>query len=482
MRGEIMRSFKFNLKKKLVLKNRSLFFLNTNVQKSILIMVFSTLFLAGCSNSSSKSSANLKKYAELKKSLGPVHNSPPPKEQYFISSDIYKLYVLGESGQPGSNNIDFVAGQRNKIVIHSELTLSGVTYKLTSPDLPPGSESLKNIGNGNWEFSWTPSLELIRAFKNQEPKRFHISIEILEVTDVRSKAIAEQIASSELTILYKVISPNDAPEIVEIQNLESIDNLNTINEGDVKDFTVIVQDRSSTKTQPPSLEIKNFPDRIARESVDIDAGRRFIILGPAEAVTNPQNGKIIDGMWKFQVKMNTSVFQVPVFQIPNKETNPASINGHVMLYARSETNGTMSAIKKISFEIIYRVELLRPVFENFNPEIATINQTESFKFKFNSLLTSNVGNLIVALSDETIKLAGTPKISCENAGRKPIKLSCSLTWKVPCDVAPGEYNLKIQSIGEYLDKNTSAEIEKKVIITENKKCAPNKPSTSEGNQ
>lgn len=444
------------------------------------------LFLMACSNQSPKSSATLKKYSELKKTLGPVHNTPNPKEQLYVSSDLYKLYVLNSSGSLESNYINFIAGQRNTLVIHSELSLSGVSYKIVSNDLPNQSEPLKDLGNGDWEFSWTPSRDIARALKDQSYQSFHISIEIIEVTDLRAKSLAEQL-KAELTVNYKVLNSTEAPEIVEIRKLDPNSLITKINEGESRDFEVIIKDPSSGFSQPPTLDYTPFTDRITKESTDIDAGRRFMIWGPVEPMIDKSNGIAVEGFWIAKLSFNTTLLEhVPVFPIPNVDGLPAFINSHLLLYAKSNSNGLSSPIKKVSFQITYKLELLRPVFENFKEEIILVKQKESVKFSFKSLIPSSVGFITTYLSDESVKFEGSPNLTCTkpttkgNHGNQ--KQDCTLNWKVPCTVKPGDYGVKIIAVGEHEGKNTSTEKTKMISILENKACAPkeSKPSNQGG--
>ncbi len=450
--------------------------------KKYFLVASSLILLGGCANQSSSSKGTLKKYSDLKKTLGPVHNNPEPTDQKYAPSDLYKLYVVNASGSADTNFVTLVAGQRNTITIHAELSLPGVSYRLISRDLPAESEPLKDLGNGNWEFSWNPSKDLARALKDQPPQIFHVSIEILEVTDIRSKTLAEQLRA-ELTLNYRIINSSEAPEIIEVRNLDPNATITKINEGETRELEIIIKDTTSSLSQPPVLDYTPFTDRITRESTDIDAGRRFMIWGPVEPLKDKVSGKILEGLWKATISFNTTLLEhVPVFPIPGVNTLPAAINSHLLLFSKSSATGIASPIIKISFQITYRRELLRPVIEGLNEELTITKQKETLKFSFKTYLPSSVGLITTFLSDEAVKLEGSPKLTCNKSssgsGRTSQKQDCTFTWKIPCSMNPGDLSIKILAAGEYEGQRTSTEITKKISITEIKECKPKTPPTS----
>lgn len=439
-----------------------------NYLKSSMNMTLSLslAFLAACA----QSSGSLKKYSELKKTMGPIHNSVSPVQTY-LPSDLYAIAI-----DPATSS-NFIVGQRNVLRIRTALNLPGTRYRLVSRDLPNGSEPLKDLGNGLWEFAWTPAPEVIpNNVGDVTQGGFHLALDIFEVTNPQSRTLAQSL-STEREFHYTLMRSNQAPEIIEITGVAPYPQATKINEGDPElKVSFIVKDPSSTQTQKPKLVPIVVPNRVSAEQ-RIISGHSFLFLETEPKWLKP-------GVWQFFATFDTKNNSVPEFNVDGKPDLRPSILANLSLQVLG-ANHTLSPEKTLSFEIMYRRELLKPAFQA-NPELQIVNQNSPWAYSFEVYLPSEVGTMTVYLNDETTKLPGTPKLTCRTASKNNQKRSCRIDWKIPCTVPSGDLTLTVIAAAEYQGQNTSTEFQKKLTIGENKKCqeaptpavARNKPESS----
>lgn len=416
-----------------------------------------SLILANCAQK--KSSTNsLDQYKQMRKTLGPVHDEKPINQNYMQTD----LYSINPEGAP---KVVFEVGKRNVLRINTALRLPGTSYELVSNDLPHGSEPLQNKGNGMWEFAWTPSPDLMSVFKTGTVRSFHISIRVIDATDLRAKEIVKNLAA-ESTIEYSLEFPKTAPEIIAIEGIAPFPEVTKLNEGDVVSLTIQIKDDSSSETQKPTLITPIGIDKQQGKESVINGNRFFILLSDATLVKH--------GLWQITAQFNTRDIAVPVIQPESGKPALDKVISNLNIQVQG-ANGKISTQKTVSFEITYRQELLRPVFETKRPELELKNQTDKYSFSFDSYLPSSVGSMTTYLSEETIKLPGTPKLACKVTKNIPFYQKCSLSWTIPCDQKPGDVLLKIISTGEYKGQNTSVELTKKLTVSEHRKCIPPSP-------
>jgi hypothetical protein len=397
-----------------------------------------------------QSSDSLGKYSQLKKKLGPVHNTPSRPQEYQ-AADLYSIDF--------NNGAFFVVGQRNVITIRTALNLKGTKYRLISRDLPDGSEPLKDLGQGMWEFAWTPSSDTIPQNLNEtQERRFHLALDIYDVSDLQAKSIVDQL-STETEVNYKIVRTIVAPEIVAIKGIAPHPQVTKLAEGDVVEMTIIVNDLSASPAQIPEL----IPVRSQTASgLNIRDGKKFF-----EWENDPK--QIKKGVWEFKAKFDTVNNSVSEIN-DNGKVDPSPTVLANLSFKVLGANHIVSPVKTVTFEITYRRELLRPGFQA-NPELQMVKQNSTWSYKFKSFIPSAVGTLTTFLSEETVKLPGTPKLACTK-NRLGNEETCNLTWKVPCSLSPGDVTVKINAAAQYLDQNTAMEFLKKVTISENKKCSP----------
>lgn len=415
--------------------------------------VFLSLTLTNCAQK--KSSTNsLEQYKQIRKTLGPVHDEKPINQNY-IQTD---LYSINPQGIP---KVVFEVGKRNVLRINTALRLPGTSYELISHDKPDGSE-LKNVGDGIWELAWTPSPNLMSVFKTGTVRNFHVSIRVIDSTDLRAKEIIKNLAA-ESTIEYSLEFPKAAPEILSIAGIAPFPEVTKLNEGDVVALKIQIKDESSSTTQKPTLINPVEIDKLQGKESVISGSRFFILLSDATLVK--------PGIWEITAQLNTKDIAVPAIQQDFNKPALEKVISNLNLQVQG-ANGKISTQKIVSFEITYRQTLLRPVFETKNPELELKNQTDKVSFSFESYLPSAVGSMTTYLSDETVKIPGTPKLSCKVTKKIPFHQTCTLTWTIPCAQTPGDVSLKIISAGEHNGQNSSVEFIKKITVAEHRKCVP----------
>jgi hypothetical protein len=420
------------------------------------LLILAMMTVGACGSQSSNSS--LQKYSKLRKTLGPVHNSPTPTQTY-VPTDLFLLEV------DPSTPTNFTVGQKNVLRFRTALNLKGTKYRLVSRDLPRGSEPLKDLGQGIWELAWTPSQELIPHNVN-EPIRggFHIALDIYEVTDLQSKNLVQTLAT-EREVHYSLLRSGLAPEITEFGGIAPYPQVTKLNEGDVLNLVITVKDPASSPMQKPKLLPIVVPNRITKEQRVI-SGHGFLFLDTEPTMVQP-------GVWQFKAFFDTKNNSVPEYNIEGKPSLAPNILADLSLQVLS-ANRTLSAEKTLTFEITYRRELLKPAFRA-NPEIQPVNQNSTWTYSFESYLPSVVGTMTTYLSEETVKLPGTPKMTCKHGKKESAQQSCKIDWKVSCSVAPGDVTIKVIAAAEYQGQNTSTELQKKLTISENKKCSKPAP-------
>jgi hypothetical protein len=411
--------------------------------------------LAACGNQSSKS---LGDYTKIKNKMGPVHNTPSPVQTY-VPSNLYMLEI------DRTTSTNFVVGQRNVVRFMTALNLPGTRYRLVSGDLPRGAEPLKDLGNGIWEFAWTPSQELLPQNAN-EPIRggFHVNLDIYEVTNSQSEALVPTLATKR-TIDFTLMRSGAIPEIVEIAGIANYPQVTKLTEGDVLNLTITVKDTTATPSQKPRLVTIALPNRISQEQSKV-SGHGFLFLE-----TEPIMVKA--GLWQFKAFFDTKNNSVPEFNVEGQPSLAPSLLADLAIQVLSP-NRTVSPVKTLSFDITYRRELLKPSFKA-NPEVQLIAQGSSYVYEFESYLPSPIGTLVTYLSEETVRLPGNPKLLCRKLSKSNQHQSCKIEWKIPCSLQPGDQALKVVAAAEYQGQNTSGELVKKVSIVEGKKCASTKP-------
>lgn len=415
-----------------------------------------SLILANCAQK--KSSTNsLDQYKQIRKTLGPVHDEKPINQNYMQTD----LYSINPESVP---KVVFEVGKQNVLRINTALRLPGTSYELVSNDKPEGSE-LQNKGNGVWELVWTPSPSLMSVFKAGTVRSFHISIRVTDATDLRAKDIVKNLAA-ESTIEYSLEFPKTVPEILAIEGIAPFPEVTKLNEGDVVLLTIQIKDDSSSETQKPTL--------ISPIGIDTKQGKESVINGSRFFVPLSDATQVKPGLWEVTAQFNTRDIAVPVIQPEAGKPALDKVISNLSIQVQG-ANGKISTQKIVSFEITYRQELLRPVFETKRPELELKNQTDKVSFSFDSYLPSTVGTMTTYLSDDTIKLPGTPKLSCKVTKKIPYYQTCTLSWTIPCAQKPGDVALKIISTGEYKGQNTSVEFNKKLTVSEHRKCIPPPP-------
>lgn len=408
--------------------------------------------LAACGSQSSKS---LGDYTKLKNQMGPVHNNPSPVQSY-VPSNLFMIEV------DRTTSTNFVVGQRNVVRIMTSLNLPGTKYRLVSGDLPRGAEPLKDLGNGIWEFAWTPSQELFPQ-NAMEPIRggFHISLDIYEVTNSQSANLVPTLSTVRV-VDYTLMRSGAIPEIAEISGVAAYPQVTKVTEGDVLNLTITVKDTSATPAQKPRLITIALPNRLSQEQNKI-SGHGFLFLETEPTMVKP-------GLWQFKAYFDTKNNPVPEFNIEGQQSLAPTLLADLAIQVLSP-NRTVSPVKTLSFEITYRRELLKPAFRA-NPEVQLLAQGSNYVYEFESYLPSPIGTMVNYLADETVKLPGNPKMSCRMINKSIQQHKCKIEWKVPCSVQPGDMTLKVVAAAEYQGQNTSMEFIKKLSIIEGKKCTP----------
>lgn len=422
-------------------------------KKSILMTGLSSLMLvilAACGPQSSKS---LGDYSNLKKKLGPVHNTPSPVQTY-VPSNLFLLEI------DRATSTHFIVGQRNVVRFVTALNLPGTKYRLVSNDLPRGAEPLKDLGRGVWEFAWTPGHELIPQ-NGVEPIRggFHVSFDVYEITNPQSRNLLASL-STERVVDYTLLRSGAIPEITEITGVAAYPQVTKITEGDVLNLTITVKDPTATSSQKPRLIPVALPNRITPEQSKI-SGHGFLFLETDPTMIKP-------GVWQFKAIFDTKNNPVPEFNIEGRQSLAPHLLADLAIQVLSP-NRTISPIKTLTFEITYRRELLKPAFRA-NPELQVVYQNATFVYDFESYLPSPIGTITNYLADETVKMPGSPKLRCKIKNRENQLHGCKIEWKIPCSVTPGDYTLKVVAAAEYQGQNTSMELLQKVSVAQSKKC------------
>jgi hypothetical protein len=209
-------------------------------------------------------------------------------------------------------------------------------------------------------------------------------------------------------------------------------------------------------------------NRLSKEN-SVISGHAFLFLDNEPVMTSP-------GLWQFKAIFDTKNNSVPEFNVEGQPLLVPQIQADLSLQILS-ANRSVSPIKTITFEITYRRELLKPAFKA-NPELQKVTQNGQWSYSFESYLPSAVGTLTTYLSDETVKLPGTPKLTCKTDKKRVNHQNCRLDWKVPCAMPSGDVVIKVISAAEYQGQNTSMELQKNLSVLENKKCVPPSAKTS----
>lgn len=403
----------------------------------------------------------------MRRTLGPVHNEKTITQNYLQTD----LYSINPESAP---KVVFEVGKRNSLLINTALRLPSTSYELVSYDLPEGAEKLINRGNGVWEFVWTPSADLMPTFVAGSIRSFHVSIHVIDSTDLRAKEIIKNLAA-ESTIEYTLEFPKSIPEIIAIEGIAKFPEVTKLNEGDAIDLTIRVKDESSSLTQKPTLISPLATDKfLGKESV-LNASRFFFIQSEAMPV------KSLPHVWDFKARLDVS--DLRLIQTEKEKLNLEKIMSNLYLQILG-ANGKISAQKMVSFEITLRQILLRPVFKIDHPELEVKSQNSNFTFTFESYLPSSVGTTLATfLSDESTKLlqvskndtgksSEKPPMKCSAVSKPPLRQKCTITWMIPCSQPVGDVVIKITAAGEYNGQSSSVEFNKKLTITENKKCNP----------
>lgn len=421
---------------------------------------------AACGTQSSKSSNSLKKYSAFKKSLGPIHNSPSPTQTY-IPSDLFVLEL------DPTTSTNFTAGQKNSLRFRTSVNLPGTKYRLISRDLPHGSEPLKDLGQGLWEFTWNPNPALIpNNSADNISGGFHVSLEFYETTNPQTKSLIQSL-STEREVQYFLFRISSSPEILDITGTAHYPEITKMNEGDIIELIITVKDPSSSPSQKPTLIPIPVSDRTTMNPPEV-SGLRFLFLE-----TEPK--LLSSGLWEFRASFNTLNNSVPEFNINGQAQDSQILISHLNFQVKG-ANQTFSTETMRTFEITYRHELLKPSFKA-DPELQILNQGSTWSYSFESYIPSTVGTLTTFLSEDSIKQPGVPKIICKVKGRELNHQFCRIDWKIPCNITPGDIVIQATAAAEYEGQNTSAVLEKKITLLENKNCLlESKPSNIEPSQ
>jgi hypothetical protein len=431
----------------------------TNLVKGSLmgLLVLGTLGLVACGTSSSDS---LRRYSKLQKTLGPAHNAPTSTQTYQ-RSDLFMIEL-----DPSTPAI-FVVGQKNVLRIKTALHLPGTKYQLVSRDLPRGATPFKPIGQGVWEMTWTPNKDLIPRTMTTAPQySFHVALQILEVTNLQSKSIVDEL-ETEREYTYTLLRSNTVPEIVDIKGVSPYPQVTKLNQGDVINLAVFVKDPSSSATQKPKLSPIAVPNKISDE-LQIISGHAFVYLEGEPIMVKPD-------LWQFNLQFDTKNNSVPEFNLNGKSVFSPTILANLTFEVIGASR-SLSVEKTLTFEITYRRELMKPTFKA-NPEHQIVSQNSTWSYTFSAYLPKAIGTLAVFLNDETVKLPGTPKLSCKSNRKESTQQACRIDWKIPCEVTPGDVVLKVTAAAEYQGQNTATELQKALTVKEHRKCVAAKKAT-----
>lgn len=395
------------------------------------------------------SSESLKKYTATKKTFGPVHDIETAVQNY-IPADLFMIEL------DPSTPLIFVAGQPAKALIHTNLNLPGVQYRLVSNDLPRGM-TVKDLGNGDWELSWTPSKEILPQNLNEHPvNEFHLSLDIAPVASPQVQRIISTL-STETVFHYTLLRSTTAPEVVDIVGVKNYPDVTEINEGTILPLKIIVKDPSSSNTQKPKLLSVTVPNKINKEQ-QIISGSAFLFMD-----TEPR--QVGADTWEFNATFDTENNPVPEFKIPDLEQLPSTIRANLTFQILS-ANRTLSPEKVVTFNIKYKRELLRPLIKVTPPSVYSQDSTWTESFK--AMLPARFGEMSVFLTDDTLALPGNPVMSCQNSEKASFNQNCKITWKIPCDLTPGDYQIKLSATGEYEGQKTLTEAIKTVTVKDKK--------------
>lgn len=401
-------------------------------------------------------SDNLKKYTELRKTLGPVHNTKLPIQEYS-PTNLYNIET--EPKTP-----IFVVGRRNTIKIRTGVNLPGVTHRLVSNDLPRGAEPLRETGKGEWELAWTPPKDILPQNFNDHPNySFRLSLDISPSNDPQIQNIIQTLAT-DTVVTYTLLRSDVAPEVIAVKGIKNYREVTEINEGDIVNLEIVVKDPSSSNTQKPKLIPVVTPNRINRE--------QQILSGHAFLFVDNEPVQVAQDTWQFKASFDTANNSVPEFSVADQPTAPNSILANLTFQILS-SNRTLSPEQTITFNVTYKRELLRPNIY-LNPGLAVYSQDSQWSEKFKVALASRDGEMVVFLPDETSNLPGNPTLGpCKNIDNSSRKQECTVNWKIPCDLQAGDYQIKVNAAGEYGDQKTSKEVVKTIRIKESnskKKC------------
>lgn len=173
-----------------------------------------------------------------------------------------QLFFVTAEGQVESTQIlHFVAGSTKSYKINGRSMVDQTSFDLQALNLPEGA-TLKPDGNGQWDLTWTPSVNIIPEGQKGVDFDTEIEFKVLETTSPRAK-YAFSTAYKKTPFRLTVRHSNEQPTI---EPSKEIFNLETVREaqGSIS-FSIIVTDPASNGSLAPKF-LREFDSGSSRQT------------------------------------------------------------------------------------------------------------------------------------------------------------------------------------------------------------------------
>lgn len=392
--------------------------------------------ILGCGQSSNP----LKEYPELSSgSLVPPHDTTRQDQKYL--GDVFTI----DTDPPGSNVLNFTAGQAGSYRLLAQPLVEGVVYSLSLNNSAGQNVRLDRVGNSNaWNLSFTPDINAVPA---GEFRPLTFTVDVLLSLSASSSMLAKKAfdgrSKKVSTFTISVNKSGDSPKIKRVTGNEK-----PLQLGDVGELKLLVEAPSVTSAD--QLAISSYYDAADRTGETL----RF----DGSTATSIKSVQPLDRKGNYQVSLNFDTNKARVaasqFQrgsdVTDKSSSLSVFQSIFHINVRNTYNNT-SADSLVVFQVGQPGELQLKGNGSTNLIVG-----KSSVYFLGVRVSNSAGQTQVKVDEVNSAIAnwpGKPVFACEDVsvGKKddkkiePSQKDCKLTWDVPCDAdSKQDYKLSVQ--------------------------------------
>ncbi len=433
-----------------------------SVANAIILAAVLGLF-AGCGPLESSDPA--RDYPELKGMVTP-HNEKPRNQG--VDPHLYSLAVVDPS-QPDSEDqltlkdLTFSAGQTKSYDIYIA-PLQGFVPDLVVHNGPKSPNEIKLeaiAGRANkWRLTWTaPGGKSAEFLFQIEVVAAAGTVPQLQTTVARQPRIEK----GRLTVTQSTQSPT-------IKTVEGLKN--EITEGQNVQFSVVVEDPSSSASHPPQLDLDNSAE--ANSELAEQNGSAWVVIRAPEL--NTKSGK-----WTFPCILNTQTTPVtrPVDNDGEIDASKSAVVLRLPFRVFSSASSAVSATRTERVTVKFRSSVEAPILNFSSPQaVITFETGVQHDITFSALTANPSGNIefvdMPALVQTVTMWPGKPTIECDDSGRTGLYKSCVFSWRPPCGDASikNEYSLTVKAKNTVFGKSAEKSLTKTLKIVKSTANCP----------